>query len=42
MKEQNTWTRPECDCCHHYCDECRRGACVWKSNNKQVPSEKRG
>lgn len=18
MKEQNTWTRPECDCCHHY------------------------
>ena len=42
MKEQNTWTRPECDCCHHYCDECRRGTCIWQSNNKQVPNEKKG
>lgn len=39
MKKQKDWVRPECNCCHHYSDECRRGVCFWKPNNKHIPGK---
>lgn len=27
---RKNWERPECDCCYHYSDECRQGACIWE------------
>ena len=30
------WTRPECDCCHHFNDECKQGACFWIFHKRKV------